>query len=154
VCNLRGLLGICLLLVSVAACNSGTAEQQIALPDGDPAKGQLAFAELQCTACHSVRDVNLPLPEHLGPVTLELGGKVSKVKSYGELVTSVINPSHRLARNIKKQQIDIEGESIMPVYNDVMTVSQLIDIVAFLQPQYTVVRRPTYRYPVYTYGNQ
>ena len=143
-----------MLLVSVAACDSRTAVQEIALPEGDTAKGQLAFAELQCTACHSVKGVDLPLPEHLGPVTLELGGNVSKVKSYGELVTSVINPSHRLARNIKNQQIAIDGESIMPVYNDVMTVSQLIDVVAFLQPRYNVVRRPTYRYPVYTYGNQ
>lgn len=148
-------LAIGMVLAWLAACGGGIApQQQIVLPDGDAAKGQQAFAALECTACHSVRGVELPLPAHLGPVKLVLGGKVSRVKSYGELVTSVINPSHRLARNILKQEIAIEGESIMPIYNDVMTVTQLVDIVAFLQPTYERFERPGYRYPVYTYGKE
>jgi hypothetical protein len=44
--------------------------------------------------------------------------------------------------------ISEDGESKMPVYNGVMTVQELIDIVAFLQPQYNVVV-PKYSYPMY-----
>jgi hypothetical protein len=146
------LLGTGVLLAGVAACQGPIdARQQIVLPEGDAAKGEAAFVELECMACHKLRNREMPPPTATGPVTVVLGGNVSKVKSYGELVTSIVNPSHRLARNIPRQEIARDGESVMTVYNDVMTVTQLIDIVEFLQSQYDVVQRPGYRYPVYTY---
>jgi hypothetical protein len=125
--------------------------QQIVLPEGDAARGERAFVELECTACHTVRGKDLPAAEEMGPVTIVLGGSVSKVKSYSELVTSVINPSHKLARNPFKQEFEQDGQSVMPVYNDVMSVTQLIDIVTFLGSQYEVIERPGYSYPVYKY---
>lgn len=141
-----------LLLAGVAACNPQLGQQQpIALPEGDAERGQAIFVELQCNACHTVRNAELPASEVEGPVTIVLGGNVSKVKSYSELVTSIINPSHKLARNIGRQQLEHEGESVMTNYNDVMTVSELIDLTEFLQSQYEVAERPRYRYPVYTY---
>ena len=103
------------------------------------------------TACHTIRDMELPAPEELGPVMIALGGKVSRVKSYSELVPSVINPSHRLARNPFKQPITKDGQSIMPMYGDVMTVTQMVDIVAFLESKYEGIERPGYQYRVYTY---
>jgi len=112
-------------------------------------RGQEAFIALECTACHTIRDMELPAPEELGPVTIALGGKVSKVKSYGELVTSIINPSHRLARNPSKQPITKDGQSVMPIYNDVMTVTQMVDIAAFLESKYKGIERPAYRYRLY-----
>ncbi|ANO50402.1 c-type cytochrome [Woeseia oceani] len=146
------LASIAALFVGLAACQSGAnSGQQLVLPEGDATAGQEAFVSLECTACHTVSGLDLPAAEEMGPVTMLLGGNVSKVKSYNELVTSVINPSHKLARNLFKQEIAQNGESIMPVYNDVMTVTQLIDIVAFLDSRYEVVKRPSYRYPVYTY---
>ncbi|MCB1844512.1 MAG: c-type cytochrome [Halioglobus sp.] len=140
------------LLAGLAACQGGAVSgQQFVLPEGDAARGEAAFVELECTACHTVRGKGLPAAAEKGPVTIMLGGNVSKVKSYNELVTSVINPSHKLARNLFKQKIEQDGQSIMPVYNDVMTVSQMVDIVAFLESQYEVVKRPVYRYPVFKY---
>jgi hypothetical protein len=57
----------------------------------------------------------------------------------------VINPSHKISRRFSDQQVSKDGESIMRVYNETMTVQQLIDIVAFLQVQYKVA------VPEYTY---
>lgn len=65
-----------------------------------------------------------------------LGGKVSRVKTYAQLVTSVINPSHKISPSYNPQMVAIEGESKMRSYNDVMTVTQLINLVSFLQPHY------------------
>lgn len=139
-------------IIGIAACEGGIVpSQEIALPEGDAARGQMAFVELECTACHTVSGTELELPEEPGPVSIALGGRVTKVKSYGELVTSVINPSHRLARNPFKQEIEQDGQSIMPIYGDIMTVTQLVDIVAFLESKYEGIERPRYNYPVYKY---
>ena len=139
-------------IAGITACEGGIVpKQEIVLPEGDAARGQEAFVALECTACHTIRDMELPAPEELGPVRIALGGKVSRVKSYSELVTSVINPSHRLARNLSKQPITQDGQSIMPLYGDVMTVTQMVDIVAFLESKYEGIERPGYKYPVYNY---
>jgi hypothetical protein len=69
-------------------------------------------------------------------VTVQLGGEVKRRKDYGNLVTAIINPSHRLAMGYDASMVANEGKSRMTVDNDVMTVSQLVDIVAFLQSYY------------------
>lgn len=139
---------IAVAVAGVAACDAGVANrEQIVLPEGNVERGEAAFVALQCTSCHTIRDRELPPPEEMGPVTIALGGQVTKLKSYSELVTSVINPSHKLARNPFDQEIAQDGESVMTIYNDVMTVSQLVDIVAFLDSEYDVIERPGYRYP-------
>ena len=66
--------------------------------------------------------------------------QTSRVRTYGELVTSIINPSHRLAPGYDPAYVTTGGESIMTLanINAVMTVQQLIDVVAFLQSRYDV----------------
>lgn len=146
------LLGSATILAVVSGCNMvATSSQGFNLPDGDAGNGQEIFVNLECTACHKVRGLDLPAPQIEGPVMVMLGGGVTRVKSYGELVTSIINPSHRLARRHPAGKVSQEGQSLMTPYNDVMTVTQLIDLVAFLQAQYDVVPRPGYRYRVYKY---
>lgn len=146
------LISLAMVLAVIAACNPPPGPREtIVLPEGDAEQGRQVFVELQCAACHTVRNAEVPAPEVEGPVNVVLGGNVSRVKTYAELVTSIINPSHRLARNIGRQEFEQNGESVMTVYNDVMTVTQLIDLTAFLQSQYEVIERPGYRYPVYTY---
>ena len=44
----------------------------------------------------------------------------------------------------------VYGESLMTVYNDVMTVTELVNIVAFLESRYEKLERPGYRYPTYS----
>jgi len=63
-------------------------------------------------------------------------------------VTSIINPSHKLARGYPIEQVTNNGQSKMPNYNGYMTVQELIDIVSFLQPHYDVYV-PQYEYRIY-----
>jgi sulfur-oxidizing protein SoxX len=130
----------------LAACDTGPKSSiGFRLPDGDAAAGQELFVELECTACHTISGMEFPPPAEAGPVLITLGGPVARVQTYGQLVSSVINPSHRMSRRFSDQPITQDGESVMRVYNETMTVQQLIDIVAFLQVQYKVAI-PEYAY--------
>ena len=120
------------------------------LPDGNAVKGQALFVELQCNACHTIAGLELAAPAQRGPVAVVLGGPVARVKTYGDLVSSVINPSHKLIFNYPEEKIARDGESRMRIYNETMTVQQLIDLVAFLQPQYKV-SLPQYSYYTFKY---
>ena len=129
---------------AISACNE--ADRRIAkgfrLPDGDVEKGKTAFVESGCNACHPVAGVELPAAAEPGAVHFELGGDVVKVKTYGELVTSIIRPQHVLAPEYVielKAAKDGESQSPMPNYNEAMTVQQLTDIVTFLHSHYTQV---------------
>lgn len=108
------------------------------LPAGDVDAGQQAFVDLQCHGCHRINGVDLPQFMGSAPVAVVLGGERTRVRTYGELVTSVVNPSHRLIAGFPAEQVSRAGESFMPVLNDVMTVQQLIDIVALLQSSYAI----------------
>ena len=131
------------LALSMAACDAGPKSSMgFRLPDGDIEKGKAAFVELKCNFCHTVAGVELPPLEVVPPVVVNLGGQVRNVKTYGELVTSIINPSHRLAKGYKKELISVDGKSRMTDYTEVMTVRQMINLVAFLQSQYEIILPP------------
>jgi mono/diheme cytochrome c family protein len=104
------------------------------LPSGDAEKGKAAFLKLQCHACHQVAGADLPAPGSKSPITVVLGGEVLKVKTYDELVTSIINPPHIVSD--KYRGLLVAGQTPMPEFNDSMSVAQLIDIVAFLHARY------------------
>jgi hypothetical protein len=76
------------------------------------------------------------------PVPVRLGGQTAFVKTDGELVTSIINPSHRLTYGHLGELTQTAGESRMADYTEIMTVKQLVDIVAFLQSIYEVSPAP------------
>jgi mono/diheme cytochrome c family protein len=141
-----------LLLVSILALSACGAdrmsEKGFSLPEGNVLNGKAAFLYMHCHECHSVAGEALPALVRTEPPFVELGGKVSRVKTYGELVTSIINPSHKLAQGYPLDVITNDGETKMPVYNGYMTVQELIDIVAFLQPHYDVFV-PQYEYRIY-----
>lgn len=140
------LLGYALL----TACDRDPmSEKGFRLPDGDPMAGREAFLYMQCNQCHTIEGVELPAVPHDEPPYVELGGPVTSVKTYGELVTAIINPSHKLADGYAEDQVSYDdGRSKMYVYNGYMTVQELIDIVMFLQPHYDVVV-PEFHYRVY-----
>ncbi len=107
------------------------------LPDGDPDIGERVFVEKQCSSCHVIvgrEDFRTDIEEP--EMTVSIGGMSTRIDTYGELVTSVINPSHRIARTYRKEEFTEDGSSKMRNYNDALTVSELIDLVAFLQAQY------------------
>lgn len=137
-------------LAVTVGCTPPTSQSTFVLPDGDADAGQALFVSYGCTSCHTIPNLDLPAPEVEGPVRITLGGRVSKVKSYPELVTSIINPSHRFAARRRVDEVSRDGESLMTVYNDVMTVTELVNLVAFLESRYEELERPGYRYPTYS----
>ena len=85
-------------------------------------------------------------------MTIGLGGEVTRIDTYGQLVTSIINPSHRLAKGHSAEDVTEGGTSKMKNYNDMLTVSQLIDLVAFLQSKYQLKPNEPTPYDMYQYG--
>jgi sulfur-oxidizing protein SoxX len=134
-------------LAALAAC-SPESPLGFRLPDGDAAAGRQAFVDLRCNACHEVAGVPIEYLEGIAHV--QLGGKTTYVKTYGELVTSIINPSHKIAPPNRESAVP-EGQSLMgyAYLNEVMTVQQLVDLVAFLQPTYQVIPPPVTRWALY-----
>ena len=126
-------------LAGTAACvpNEDTGAD-FALPEGDPGLGRAFFLALQCHECHSIAGEELPVLPLADDPYVELGGSVTRVKSYEELITSIINPSHTLAEGYEPDEVSYAGRSRMHTYNGHMTVQQLIDIVSFLHPHYDV----------------
>ena len=135
------------LILAIAGCDSDVRTQSaIHLPEGDPQKGKAEFVSLGCVNCHVV--LNAELPEVDGPLRVVLGSS-TRINSYGDLVTSVVNPSHKLSYRYAPDAALPEGESPMTNYNDVMTVSQLSNLVAFLEQHYQRINRPRYQYRRY-----
>ena len=137
------------LLLTLGGCNQGsTSGVGFRLPDGDPEVGREVFLYMQCNQCHTIAGTQLPVINQSQPPFVELGGRVTMVKTYGELVTSIVNPSHKLAAGYAKDRVSDDGESKMYTYNQHMTVQELIELVAFLQEQYDVVP-PQFEYRIY-----
>jgi len=110
---------------------------------GNVRAGQQAFVEFGCHRCHTVAGVRLPeSAEALSP-RLELGGETSQIKAYSELVTSVINPEHRISERYRDRlPPPAAGPDSTPMpseHIDTMTVRQLIDLVAFLDSRYVLI---------------
>ena len=122
------------------------------LPDGKAELGKADFVSINCHQCHTVAGVTLPKHESPSQIAFELGGEVRKVKSYGELVTSIIQPQHIIAPEYlgKLEKEKREGAiSPMPESNDRMTVTQLTNIVTFLHSNYQKAPPPGVNYPYY-----
>ncbi len=129
------------VLIGLGGCDQQArmSSKGFRLPDGDAEAGQEVFLYMQCHQCHSIEGMQLPeIPGQDEPY-IELGGKVTKIKTYGELLTAIIYPSHELADGYADEVVSDSGVSNMYVYNQHMTVQELIDIVMFLQPQYEVI---------------
>lgn len=143
---------VCLFgcLVALTGCDREAymSQQGFRLPDGNAETGRDTFLSLQCNQCHTVTGEELPDVPGAAQPYIELGGTVATVKTYGDLVTSIINPSHKLTRAYAEEIVAENGESNMYIYNEHMTVQQLIDIVMYLQPKYDV-QVPEYHYRIY-----
>ena len=133
------LILISLLALAVTGC--GNPDGTFNLPPGDAERGRATFILSQCNHCHSVQgDAGVPYDgaDRAEGIHVVLGGPAARVKSYGDLVTSIINPSHKLSRGDAPGTVTETGESTMRPYNDVMTVQELIDLVEYLQGQYEI----------------
>ncbi|MEL7031625.1 MAG: cytochrome C [Pseudomonadota bacterium] len=129
-------------IVSIAfvatACGSSQSTE-FTLPEGDADRGKQTFIDLGCGFCHSVSGVeglreDFERPER----NVVLGGEKDRLYSYGELVTSIINPSHKISQPELGNVVDDEGNSQMVNYNDIMTVTEMTDLVTFLEQHYSL----------------
>lgn len=127
-----------LVAVLLASCQADPKSPAgFRLPDGDVERGRVAFVALGCPTCHAVPGADVPPPTATTVSPVTLGGEVSIVKTDGELVTSILLPSHRIAPVVAAELQKLGGVSPMPPnYQDAMTVRQLVDVVAFLQSRY------------------
>ena len=111
--------------------------------EGSIEAGRQAFIDHRCHQCHSVAGLRLPELAGASSPLLELGGETSHVKAYSELVTSIINPDHRISEQYRErlQRPVLEPLlSQMPMAHiETMTVRQLIDLVAFLDSRYILI---------------
>lgn len=109
---------------------------------GDVVLGQEAFLKNGCNLCHVVDGVELPDNSRLRPVTVVLGGDLIFAKTYGDLVTSIINPDHVISdqylEQLPRENRRQVGSSPMYVNPD-LKVTELVDIVAFLNSRYRLL---------------
>lgn len=142
------------ILVMANSCTEQRARTSrgLRLPEGNEEKGRQAFQDMKCHHCHNIAGIEMPKPTAAPESQFELGGEVRHVKSYGELVTAIIQPQHGIAPSYAAQanrQIGGTTPSPMPSFNDSMNVSQLIDIVTFLHSCYRKAAPPGSVYPYY-----
>lgn len=106
------------------------------LPPGDAAKGEIAFVEIGCNKCHTVvgADIEQPASEKF---RIELGEDARRVRHYGDLLNSVVNPDHKVSAAYRVRDESNESfASPMPKFTNKMTVEQMTNIVEFLHKSY------------------
>ncbi len=96
-------------------------------PDGDPDRGRQIFIRLGCFACHTVKGEGFPPPTGHGPDLTDMG----EHHPAGYLAESIVNPNAVIVEGPGYTGPD--GLSIMPDYRKYLTVSDLIDLVAYIK---------------------
>jgi len=104
------------------------------MPAGDPERGRKVFVELECYKCHEVKGETFPQvadkDKGVGPELSQMAG----MHPAEYFVESIINPNAVLDPGYKdKGYLGKDGKSKMPDYNDILTVKQIADLVAYLR---------------------
>ena len=99
------------------------------LPPGDAQRGGRVFARLQCYRCHRLRGEPYPAPSAAGPELTGIGGH--HPVSY--IAESILDPNAVIVEGPGYTGRD--GRSTMPEYRHVLSVAELLDLVAYLETQ-------------------
>lgn len=109
----------------------GTAKGwKFAWPKGDPAKGREVFAKLECYSCHEVRGETFLAPSEKEKVGPELSA-MAPLHEAEYFAEAIINPGAQIERGKGFEVAD--GSSKMPSFNHLVTVEEVIDLVAYLR---------------------
>jgi mono/diheme cytochrome c family protein len=104
---------------------------KFALPDGDPVKGRQVFVDLECYKCHAIQGETFPASggdaKNVGPELTGMGGQ-HPAEYFAE---SILAPNAVVLDGPGYTGPD--GKSLMPSYADSLSVTQLVDLVAFLK---------------------
>jgi mono/diheme cytochrome c family protein len=98
-------------------------------PKGDPARGREVFVRLECFRCHQVQGEPFPAPGAAAAAGPELAA-MGPLHGPDYFVEAVVNPDAVIEPD--RGYAAPDGSSRMPAYNDVLTVQELIDLVAYL----------------------
>jgi cytochrome c2 len=114
------------------------------LPAGDAEAGKAAFQKMECYSCHTVPGADLPKERSSGGIGPSL------VAGYGKLpapflAESIINSHQYISGTIERYRGLDKVSSKMGDYSSIMTVRDLIDIVAFLKHLGPASARPEHR---------
>jgi len=130
-----------LSLFFLANCSN----QELFIPDGNPATGKIVFSNHQCYSCHEVEGENYPAPTAITPTYVSFGQ--GEIGSRAYLMESIIAPSHRFAsprppagQSVNDQNIRSGAKSRMRDYSKEMTVREMLDLVAYLESLETTNR--------------
>jgi cytochrome c1 len=97
-------------------------------PQGNPVKGREVFVKLECYSCHEVKGERFPVPsEVIGP-ELSMMAPLHDAEYFAE---AIIHPNAVIQKGKGYEAAD--GSSKMPSYNDLVTVQEVIDLVAYLK---------------------
>jgi hypothetical protein len=130
------------LLVGCRTYPDYSSEFRFPIQTGDIQEGRAAFVDLGCPQCHAVDGVELPEWKGTRFITMPLGGDLIFAKTYADIVTSIINPNHIISDKYLEQLPANQRArtNTSPMYmNPEMKVTQLIDIVAFLNSRYKLL---------------
>jgi Cu/Ag efflux protein CusF len=97
---------------------------QFTMPKGDVEKGRAVFQKYACFVCHEVRGEPFPPGSKSGPELSQMG-PLHPLEYFTE---SIIHPSALAS----KKHRGADGKSLMPDYNERMTVQELIDLSTYL----------------------
>lgn len=128
------------VLLALTACSGDKPVKGFVMPAGDVAQGEQVFFDFNCHACHTISGIEFPEVEHKLPFDIAIGGQVLRVNNHGELLTAVVNPDQSICMSYRLK-MQREGKEVlmspMPYQGEEMTVAELVDLVAFLNAQYT-----------------
>jgi sulfur-oxidizing protein SoxX len=142
---MKALYGVVLATLGLVltGCDSSLkSTSRFRLPQGSAENGRAAFVALKCTDCHSLAGVDLPKPTATPDKVVMLGGEVARLRTIGDLLTSIVHPDFAISDKLPRPKGPMPANSPMRVMNDQMTVTQLIDLVTFLQPYYKQLPPP------------
>lgn len=137
----RALIVVAVSMAALTACEPQTQPvSDFMPPSGDAARGREVFIEYACYNCHTIPDVDLPEREAEPPMVFSLGLRLHRVRSYGELLTAVLDPDHAVSPKFVSA-LKAAGEdpaaAQMPDFTEEMTVAELVDVVEFLDKEYS-----------------
>lgn len=91
--------------------------------------GEEAFRSLRCGACHEVQGrPGLSMARRLSPAPTLIRGNPKF--GPGDWATAIVAPAHEVSWSRAREDGDLE-ELDMPEYYDLMTIGELMDLVAF-----------------------
>ncbi len=102
-------------------------------PAGNPPAGREVFVKLECYTCHEVKGETFPAPDP-GPDPGKVGPELSAMAPLHPeeyFAEAIINPNAVVEEGKGYRAPD--GKSKMPSYNDLVTVQEIMDLVAYLK---------------------